>query len=301
MTRRRKIAIYLTLLLLGLWYFNKDKLNTDILSPIANHSFASWDSTPNTSTNLKDTIYKALEGTKGTYAVVVKNFRTKESYSYNENLEFDAASLYKLWIMTETFSQLNQGKIEKDEVLSQDINALNSEFGIDPEFAELTEGYVTLTVSQSLRQMITISHNYAALLLAEKIGLSNVQTFIEHNNFKNSKLGDPPKTTAADIAKLLEQIYHKQLINEQSSQEMIDILKEQTLNDKIPKYLPEEAKVAHKTGELGQNSHDAAIVYNPKGDYLIVVLSESNFPPGAKDRIAQISKSVYDYFSQSAN
>jgi beta-lactamase class A len=54
--------------------------------------------------------------------------------------------------------------------------------------------------------------------------------------------------------------------------------------------------MAHKTGELGQVSHDGGIVYTEKGDYIIVVLSESTLPKGAEERIANISKDVYAYF-----
>ena len=74
------------------------------------------------------------------------------------------------------------------------------------------------------------------------------------------------------------------------------MLKDQRLNRKLPADLPSNTVIAHKTGELGMFSHDAGIIYTPKGDYIIVVLSKSDTPAAAEKRIADISKAVYDYF-----
>ncbi|KKQ37961.1 MAG: Beta-lactamase, partial [Candidatus Levybacteria bacterium GW2011_GWC2_37_7] len=188
-----------------------------------------------------------------------------------------------------------------DEVLSEDVRVLNQDFNIDPESSELTGGTITLTVKDALKQMITISHNYSALLLTKRIKLSNVAKFLETNGFKDSSVGgsgDSPKSTADDIALFFEKLYKGELANTQYTKEMLDLLKAQTLNDKLPKYLPKGTVVAHKTGEIDYLSHDGGIVYTPKGDYIIVVLSESEFPSGAEDRIAQISKSVFNYFAK---
>ena len=40
-------------------------------------------------------------------------------------------------------------------------------------------------------------------------------------------------------------------------------------------------------GQINQKSN---------GEYIIVVLSKSAYPPGAEERIAEISRAVYEYF-----
>ena len=79
------------------------------------------------------------------------------------------------------------------------------------------------------------------------------------------------------------------------SNTMIEILKQQTFDDRIPKYLPKGIEVAHKTGEIGGFKHDAGIVF-AKDPILIVILSESNSPKGAAERIAELSRNIYGYF-----
>lgn len=248
---------------------------------------------------LQETIEKSLEGSTGTYGVYVKNLKTGESYSYNDNKIFEAGSLYKLWTMAVVISQIESGDLEEDDELSQSVAVLNRKFSIDPDSAEQTQGNITLTVKDALIQMITISHNYAALLLTEKIKLSTVAAWLEAKGFNNSKVGtdgDSPTTTPLDIALFYERLYKGELGNAKSTTKMIDLLKAQQLNNKLPLNLPSGTIVAHKTGELGWFTHDAGIVYTEKGDYLIVAMSESSSPPGAEERIADLSLNIFNYF-----
>ena len=252
------------------------------------------------SKSLQEAIEKSLEGTTGSYGVVVKNLKTGESYSLNENKVFDAGSLYKLWTMVVVMKEIEAGNLEEDEELSRAIATLNQRFSIDPANAEQTSGTITLTVNQALNQMITISHNYAALLLTEKVKLSTVAKWLETSGFNNSKVGtdgSAPTTTPLDMALYMEKLYKGELASPESTTKMIDLLKAQQLNNKLPQNLP-DVTIAHKTGELGWFSHDAGIVYSQKGDYIIVAMSESPSPKGAEERIAGLSEAVYKYFNR---
>lgn len=249
------------------------------------------------SANLHKTVLTALSGAKGKYSVVVEDLKTGEKESLYGDKVYQAGSLYKLWVMATAFEQIKDGTLSKDEVLSEKVSVLNDIFNVDPEFAELKDGMVTLTVQDALKQMIGISHNYAALILIKRIKLSNVAKFLEKNGLKVSSVGNIPTTTADDIALFYKKLYNGELNNAKYTQEMLDLLKAQKLNEKLPKYLPKETIIAHKTGEINYVSHDGGIVFAPTGNYIIVTLSDSSYPPGAVERIAQISKSVYNYFS----
>lgn len=250
---------------------------------------------------LSDVVAKTMKGTTGTYAIVIKNFKTKESFYKNEHLKFDSGSLYKLWIMAGVYEQIKKGRIKKNDVLSQDIKVLNKEFNLEVNSAELKSGSITLTISSAIQQMITISHNYAAMLLTEKLKISYILDFIIKSGFSETSVGGintPPRTTAWDIALFYEKIYKGELVNKNSSKEMIKVLKKQQLNNGLPKYLPKNVAIAHKTGDIGWFKHDAGIIFDKNGDYIIVVLSETNSPPFAQERIAKLSKAVYEYFQK---
>ncbi len=303
MLTRRKHRIYnwvavlfliFFFLLLTINYFSKNKSKTIVIEKNITKPLPS-------NLSLDQVVQSALQGTKGDYGVVVKNLNNNEVYNLNEHEFFEAGSLYKLWVMATVFQKIQRGELKEDDILTEDIQVLNEKFNIDSNTAELTEGRITLSVAGALKQMVTISHNYAALLLAEKVGLSSVDKFLKDNNFSESRIGtngESPFTSASDISLFFEKLYKGQLADEQYTKEMIDLLKNQQLNDKLPKYLPEGVTIAHKTGEIDYLSHDGGIVYSPKGDYIIIVLTKSDIPTAANDRISQISKNVYDYFNK---
>lgn len=230
------------------------------------------------------------------FGVFIKNLKTGEKYSFNENKKFQSASLYKLWVMGTAFEKIEAGEIKESDVLKDKIELLNEKFKIATEEAELKEGDIESKIDNAIYRMITISDNYSALLLTSKIRNANISSFLEKNGFIQSKLGSPPTTTAADIALFFEKLYKGEVVSKDSSLKMIDILKRQRLNDRIPKYLPEIVGVAHKTGELNGSKHDAGIIFSKQGDYILVVLSQGKDPSYSAERIANFSKKVFTYF-----
>ncbi len=283
----------------------------DLISPLG-VSFNSKIRVLGVSKSLEEVVNQSLEGTTGTYSIIIKNLKTGEYYNRDEGRFYEPASLYKLWVMGEVYQQIKDGKFSADDQINESISGLNSTFDISAEYAEQTSGYVNYSVDEAITQMITISHNYAALALAKKVKMSEVRRFLAENGFKSSKVGvgsEDPITTPKDIALFFEKLYKKELVSGEYSDKMLDKLKQQKKNNKLPKYIAPEGSLgsgsvqklpvfAHKTGELGWFTHDAGIVYTPKGDYLIVVMSESPSPGGAEDRIALLSKAVYDYFTR---
>jgi len=248
--------------------------------------------------SLGQAVDEALSGTSGTYAVFIKDLQTGRTYTKNERESFEAASLYKLWVMVETYRQIAEGKLTEETGMKNSVEALNKIFDIASESAELKEGEISLTVKQALEKMITVSDNYAAYLLMTKIRTSNVKLFLESNNFFNSSIGSEPKTTASDMALFFEKLYRNELGTRENTEKMLDLLARQQLNDRIPKYLPKNIRVMHKTGELGGVKHDVGIVAGPSGDYIIVLMSDSNNPQAAAERLAKVSESVYNYMSK---
>ena len=198
---------------------------------------------------LQDVVNKTLENTTGSYGIYIKNLKTTEEFAINAEESYDTASLYKLWIMATAYEQISQGKLEETETMKQKVEELNKKFGIASESAELKEGEIEITVESALKQMISISHNYAALILSEKVRLSNVRTFLEEQGLENSKLGTEnslPQSTPRDIGLFFEKLYNGELVSAEYSVQMLDVLKQQRLVNKLPAQLPEDVEIAHK-------------------------------------------------------
>lgn len=248
--------------------------------------------------SLSDEVQNILKDTEGIFGIYIKNLSSGKTFALNEHLVFDPASLYKMWVMGAVYEQIKEGKLKEDGTLVASIEELNKKFDIDPGDAELKEGVIDVSIKSAIEQMITISHNYAAFILLEKAGKNNINNFLKRYGLDDSSIEPEIKTTAKDISQFLEGIYKGEVVDAQYSQKMIEVLAKQQVNDSLPKYLPESIKVAHKTGNLGYFENDAGIVYSPAGDYIIVVLTETNDPLVARDKIGRISEATYKYFNK---
>lgn len=274
-------------------------LEATILTPLASPIEKSIETYKNItrSRELEKIVKEVVANENGTYAIVIKNLKTGEEYDLNETRKFDSASLYKLWTMGTVYQQIEDGKLTLDKPISMSIEELNRIFDLG-EDAEEKEGTLDTTVREALERMITISHNYSALLLTYTVKNASVKKFLLDNHLTASNTGSPPRTTAKDIADYYELLYKGELVTETASKEMLEVLKRQQLNDRIPKYLPDGTVVAHKTGELGAVKHDAGIVFSPKGDYIIVLMSETSSQAKAAKVEAKISQKVWEYFQK---
>jgi len=217
-----------------------------------------------------DPIEKLVDGTaanfSGQAAIYIKDLKTGKSWETNADQKFASASIYKLAVMWAIYDAIGKNQLSYD------------------------------SVAEALRLMITISDNDSAILLAEKLGWRSIDKLMEEEGFDQIDLAGPdsPSATARSVGDLLEKIYRGSAVSQEASEEMGQLLFAQEVNDRIPKYLPQDVKVGHKTGELDTIRHDAGIVLGKKSDYIFIFLSDTNSPEDASEKIAELSKQIFD-------
>ena len=245
---------------------------------------------------------------KGEVGLVIKDLSSDWEISYNKNKLFPSASLVKIPIMAACFLAATEGRVKFD----REIVLKNSDKFPGSGILKNVQPGATFSAEELIGLMIYDSDNTATNILTNMVGLDylnkvfNVWGLKKTNiarkvaDFSSRDRGIENYTTAKDMAWLLEQFYHKALISKDISERCLKILKLQRTNDRIPRYLPIEAIVAHKTGLEQTVCHDAGIVFSGHGDFLICVLtkhanSNSTF---SKDFIAKIALDTYAYFEQ---
>ncbi len=279
----------------------KGKKETDIVSPIGKNTIPQQESIKEkilspfaNKSKLETQLKEMLKVRDGTYAIYAKDLKSGETIQINTNLSYSTASLYKLWVMATAYQQIKDGTIKKDDTISIKKGELYEKFDLKVTDEEKDQDLRT-TVGDALEQMIIVSDNDSALLLSHQLGVDNITNFLKNNGFKTSKLESPPETTAYDIGLFYEKLYKGEIVDKNASEAMLTILKRQRLNDRIPKYLPEEVEVAHKTGELDTFKHDSGIIFG-KNPYVLVVLTDTEDPQAAAENTAEIAKEVFNYF-----
>nr|WP_312576546.1 serine hydrolase [Sedimentibacter sp.] len=256
---------------------------------------------------LENKIREFIETQKGNVAVVVKNLKTNEEIKINENFVFPSASTIKLLIMTELFKRIDEGKLKLEDTieLTEDMKT-----GGDGILKELKYGH-KFTLEEIMTLMIIVSDNMATNILISLLGMNNINAAIQNIGLKGTMLqrkmmdsqaakeGRENFITANDLSCVLELIYKGKNINKQYSDIMLNVLKRQQVRGRLDLYLPEEVVIAHKTGDLDNLEHDAGIVYLPKQEYIICVLTnQTDTNKDGREIIGKISKMVYDEYME---
>lgn len=238
-----------------------------------------------------------LKNKTGRWAIAILDLKTGRAYSKNTNDRFGSASLYKLAVMWAAFDAIERETLARDQLLADAKSRLDllAQGRESVTLASTLGESVSLTVDEALFQMITISDNYSALLLAEKLGWENIDALMEKEKLLDFNLAGPdsPNVTASAVSNLLTRIYSGTAISAAASGEMRDLLFAQKINDRIPKYLPADVKVGHKTGELDTLKHDTGIVMGQNSHYIFVFLTETGSPADAAEQIAILSQKIY--------
>lgn len=251
---------------------------------------------------LQGEIEDFLAEKQGDYAIYVKDLlpEGKRNVYINSDQSYEAASLYKLYLMAAVFEAVNKGEMSLDTEISAKLSHLEAVLGsVDYGYQHLSSSEVaTYTVSECLDRVARISDNYAAIMLAEKVGWDSLQAVAEGVGAKNTSIKTPISTSAEDVGLLLEGIYKGEIASFESSEQIIDLLTKAQINDRIPAKLPEGMKIAHKTGELSQVRNDAGIVFLEGNPYLIVMMTKNlEGEDEGIENLAEVSKIVYDYYS----
>ncbi len=137
--------------------------------------------------------------------------------------------------------------------------------------------------------------DYEALLRAPRTDASVAANNVDFN-------ADPRDTsTPAAMSALLQKIWNREILSEESSALLIDIMYRcQTGEARLKGVLPAGTEVAHKTGTIGQTTNDVGIIDLPDGAghvVAVVYVKESEVEiPEREAVIAQIARAIHDYF-----
>ena len=250
---------------------------------------------------IKSKIASIINESQGNVAVVAKNLSTDLGISFNDELIFPSASTIKLVILSDLLRQCKAGKFNIEDKIKVTKDLLTGEDGI---LKELEFGH-KFSLKEFATLMIIVSDNMATNILIDLLGMDNIndtaiqlglkQTVLQRKmmDFAAKASGKDNFTCAKDMSHILELIYTGKAIDNESSKVMLDILLKQQVNGRLDLYLPEEVKIAHKTGDLDNLEHDVGIVYLPNADYTICVLT-NNLKSNKEGReiIGLISKAV---------
>ena len=251
-----------------------------------------------------------------TIAVAYSDSRDGTTLLRNEHTVFHAASTMKVPVMLGIYEAVTRGELRLDQpvrvrndfvsIFDGSHYALDAKEDSDPELYRSIGQDVPL--EELVRRMIVRSSNLATNLVIELIGAPRVMALMSQigaqkiqvlrgvEDDKAYHAGMNNTTTAHDLMLIFRTLDESRAVSAEASKQMIDILLAQEHNDGIPAGLPNDVRVAHKTGSITAIAHDAGVVIAPDGSHYVLVVLTRGFAKTADGEkvIADISRAVWN-------
>jgi beta-lactamase class A len=170
----------------------------------------------------------------------------------------------------------------------------------DVVYDKITKGNMSLsdkamtgkTVKQCIDLMIVQSDNPCAHALGDIVSWSNNNQFLASQGFGSTTLKKSGSmTTANDTANFLIKLQTGSLISPVHTSSLLSMMKRQIYRSGIP--AGSSGPVANKVGFINELNHDAGIVYHPRGNYVLVIMTKNS----SYANIADLSKHIYNLMS----
>lgn len=251
----------------------------------------------------QEEVQELLQELPGKISYYYKDLISGETWSSRERETMMAASVIKLFIMAAAFQKIERKELDPDLTVTMRREDYVPSCGA---VAYMHEG-LQVTVMDLITLMIILSDNTATNVLVDLIGMEEINCQIRELGYEDAWLGrkmyDMERAkrgiqnhiTAGETGRLLEDIYRGRLVSETASAKMLEILKNQRLNGKIPFFihaLENAPRIAHKTGEDTGITHDVGIVLGERPFVLCFCGNETDVAAYER-RMADIALRLY--------
>jgi beta-lactamase class A len=217
-----------------------------------------------------------------------------------------SASVIKIPILLSLLQEVDKKNIKlntKYTLRPEDIVGGSGDLQYEIPFKKFTYKHLT-------QKMISVSDNTATNILINKIGAEKIQKDINVWGLTNTKLnrkmmdfeaikaGKQNFTTCEDINGLLLKLLNKQLLSKKSGKKAMEILLACEDRTTIPRNIPVNVPIAHKTGTLDYLRGDAGIIFSK--NILILTIFVENFESleQAETIIGKIAECCFKDFGQ---
>lgn len=262
---------------------------------------------------LEATIHEVDAQLDGVLGVAICDLRTGESILLNPDEVFPQASSIKIAILVELYHQSEQaaaglkGKAKRSDLYT--LRAADVVPGSDI-MAGLTPGVTVLTNRDLATMMVAVSDNSATNVLIERLGMDNVNAFLEGlglhatrlrrrmMNLDAARQGKENVATPREMMTLLQKIYAGNVFGKDATADFLKVLSTHKESAML-RGLPDDAVAANKPGALEAVRTDSGIVFAKDRPFVLCVMTTYlKSERAGEEAISRISAAAWATFDR---
>ena len=258
---------------------------------------------------LENSITEVDHNLDGVMGIAILDLSDGHKYLLHENAVFAQASSIKICVLAELYRQAQQGKLKLTDLYTVNAADLVQDSDI---MGGLTPGVTRVTLRDLATMMVAVSDNSATNVLIDRVGMENVNTFLDSLGLSHTRLrrkmmdvkaaaeGRENISTPGEMMSLLEALYQGKVLNKEMTGDFFQMLS--THKDSfIPRLLPDDLKIANKPGELEGVRNDSGVVFVKNRPYIICVMtSYLRQERDGEDAISNVSLAAWRMFDRLA-
>lgn len=271
-----------------------------------------------TAESLASRLQPLIEAHEGEVAVSVRHLKEGTEFHHRADAVMPTASLIKFPVMIETYRQIESGRLDPGAMI--ELRAKDKVPGSGILTKHFSDG-TQISLRNAVHLMIALSDNTATNLVIDQIGIESTAATMQKLGFPETKLHSkvfrgnttifPERskqyglgsTCSRDIVQLLSLLNSGELISADACSDMMQHLLECESRSKLPRFLLDDVRIAHKTGSVSASRCDAGILLTKSGPIAVCVLTSKNSDKRWTDDNAadvlcgRVGQIVYDHFN----
>lgn len=248
----------------------------------------------------------------GVYGIIIADPSAGTRYSTNADVPFVAASLYKLVLLADIYAGIENGVIAADAELTLLPEYFPGPDEPPDSYYEADMAETTVTIDDALfatgayssnvgaRALLALTDDGDLQAMAESLGMTHTHFHVDPRSLADWPPADVPEATPAalqdaiafveqqandgplmlttprDMEIYLDRLLAGRVVNAAVSARILEILKQQAVDDRFPCLLPPGTEMAHKTGNIDHVVHDVGIIWGADGPVILVAMVEDS-------------------------
>ena len=259
----------------------------------------------------------------GKVALFATNLKSGDTVAIDADTPVATASVIKLPILLEAMLEVKAGKHKLADKITLQKDDVVQASGV----LQFFDTPLIITFKDALTFMIIESDNTATNLVIDTVGIKNVNERMQQIALKDTYLykkvfkpatGPMPadqkkfglgKTTAREMARVMESIVRCELKDQTLCDSMLYMLRNQQYRNLVPHYIETSdtseglSLIANKTGSLDAVRNDVAVVYSKNGPVIISAFTYDNEDQrwnnenGAELLVARMARTIMEAWS----